>query len=235
MKSAIILCSGGLDSVTVAFSAQKSRKYDEMIVLFFDYGQKSLNVEEICSKKCAKKIGARFVKIGLGYLGKISKSLINSGEEHKLVKIRDLKDTSEESAAFYVPCRNLLFISNAMSFAEALGKGSYDIIVGFKNEGGEGYPDTSQEFVKKLGEVGRVSMKVKCNILAPLIKRDKEDIVLLAQKLGVKFRETFSCYVGGDAHCGTCLACRLRQEGFYWANVKDPTFYEKKLKDFRKA
>ena len=72
-------------------------------------------------------------------------------------------------------------------------------------------------------------------IIAPLIKKDKEEVVLLGKKLGVKFKETFSCYVGKGKHCGVCLACRLRQEGFYWANVRDPTKYKIKMKDFRRA
>ena len=66
------------------------------------------------------------------------------------------------------------------------------------------------------------------------IKKDKEDIVRLGKKLGVKFEDTFSCYIGvGENHCGACLSCRLRQEGFYWAGIRDPTKYEIKMKDSR--
>ncbi|MBI2046536.1 7-cyano-7-deazaguanine synthase [Candidatus Pacearchaeota archaeon] len=69
-------------------------------------------------------------------------------------------------------------------------------------------------------------------IIAPLIKKDKEDIILLGQRLGVNFRNTFSCYApkrkNALEHCGCCLACRLRQAGFYWAGVKDETEYKVK-------
>ena len=56
---------------------------------------------------------------------------------------------------------------------------------------------------------------------------DKEDIIKLGIELGVKFEETYSCYVGaGEKHCGKCLACMLRKEGFYWAGVEDSTSYK---------
>ena len=67
------------------------------------------------------------------------------------------------------------------------------------------------------------------------LEADKEEIISIGKKLGVDFKETTSCYIGKKEHCGFCLACRLRQEGFYWANIKDPTRYMKKMKDFRVA
>ena len=57
----------------------------------------------------------------------------------------------------------------------------------------------------------------------------------MKSKLNIDLSKTYSCYVGGKGHCGTCMACRLRQEAFYWANVKDPTFYREKAEDFRLA
>ncbi|MFH1290733.1 MAG: 7-cyano-7-deazaguanine synthase QueC, partial [Nanoarchaeota archaeon] len=226
MKSAIVLCSGGLDSVTTAFYIKKRLKYKKIFILFFNYGQRTLAIERKFSKLCAKEVDADFLEIDIENLGKISTSLLNSKKEHRRMKRGDLKDLREESEKWYVPCRNLVFLSYALALAESVNvKEKIDsyLFVGFKNEGRGGYPDTSQEFLDSLNKTARVSTIGKYKILAPLINKDKEDIVTLAKNLGVDFKKTFSCYTGSHKHCGTCLACKLRQEGFYWANVKDPT------------
>ena len=118
-----------------------------------------------------------------------------------------------------------------MSYALALGDADFvknkmksDIFVGFKNDGKETFPDTTPEFVSLMNKISLKTSENKGRVIAPLIKKDKEDIVLLGKKLGVDFKNTFSCYVG-KKHCGRCLACMLRKEGFYWSNTKDPTEY----------
>lgn len=237
MKNAIVLCSGGLDSVTTAYYVKKRLKYKDMIFLFFDYGQRTLNQERNSSKKCAKDLKAVFREIKLNELRKISNSLINKKTQAKKIKRKDLRDSSKESAKYYVPCRNTVFLIYSLALAESLfikNKKVYDIFVGFKCEGKEAYPDTTSEFVKKMNQLRKVSTSVQGKIIAPLIKKDKDEIVQLGKKLNVKFGDTYSCYIGANQkHCGYCLACRLRQEGFYWAGVKDPTQYKIKMKDFR--
>lgn len=237
MKKAIVLCSGGLDSVTTAYYVKKSG-YSNIIMLFFDYGQKTFIKERECSKKCAKNIGANFIEVDLKWLGKISYSLINKKGKINRISIKDLKNSNIESKRYYVPCRNSMFLMYALSIAESEfvnKKNKYDIFVGFKCEGKEAYADTTKEFVKEMNELAKISCSSEFKIIAPLIKKDKEDIIILGKSLGVDFKDTFSCYVGKNKHCGTCLACRLRQEGFYWANLKDPTEYKEKMKDFRRA
>ncbi|MBS3076668.1 7-cyano-7-deazaguanine synthase QueC [Candidatus Pacearchaeota archaeon] len=229
MKNAIVVCSGGLDSVTTAFLVKKKLNYKEVMLLFFNYGQRNYLMEKHCAESCARDTDAKFLEINLDYLSEISTSLLNSDEAHKRMTKGDLKDSKEESDKWYVPSRNLIFLSNALSLAESLMIKSgeiNDIFVGFKNEGREPFPDATQEFVDSLNKVSEVSTKGKFKILAPLLEMDKEDVVKTAEKLGVDFRKTFSCYVGDEKHCGTCLACRLRQQGFYWAGVEDPTEYE---------
>lgn len=228
-KNAIVICSGGLDSVVTAFYAKKKQNYAKIIILFFDYGQKSIKQEKKYSSLCAKSINAEFVEINLDWLGKISHSLINKPGKIKKLTRKDLKDTQTESNKFYVPGRNTLFISYALALADALWikkKEEYDILLGFKCEGKESYPDTTEEFVEKMNALAKRGYSKKNKVLAPLIKMDKEDIILLGQELGVDFKKTFSCYNPLKSNqCGFCLACKLRQEGFYWANIKDPTSY----------
>jgi len=221
MKNAIVLCSGGLDSVVTANYVKKCG-YQNIKILFFDYGQKTKNQEEKCSNKCALSLGAEFIKINLDWLGKISNSLINKGKEFNELSEIDLKNTKEESKNWYVPCRNIVFLSSALSLAESLG--GADIFVGFKLDAEGGYPDTTPEFVKRMNKVAEVCEN-KIKILAPLIEKDKEDIVALGKELKVNFKDTHSCYVS-DKHCGKCMACQLRKAGFKWANVKDNTEYK---------
>jgi len=229
MKNAIILCSGGLDSVVTAHYAKKRLNYKDIILLFFNYGQKTLNLERKYSKKCASDLSAEFMEIDLKWLGQISNSLINKKGKVKKLKKEDLKDTKKESEKFYVPCRNTVFLIHALALAESRyikTKKIYDLFVGFKCEGKESYPDTTKKFVREINNLARISCSYKFKLNAPLINKDKEEIVLLGKKLGVKFEDTYSCYVSQNNHCGRCLACKLRQAGFYWANVKDPTFYK---------
>jgi 7-cyano-7-deazaguanine synthase len=232
-KCAIVLCSGGLDSVTTAYYVKKKLKYEKIIILFFDYQQRSLVNERLASKKCARNLGGEFKEMKLGGLAEISGSLINKNSYIKEIKKSDLRNTKRESEKYYVPCRNLIFLSYAIALAESIytkKKIENDIFVGFKCEGKESYPDTTINFVNQINKVSQISCRGKFKIIAPLIKKDKEDIILLGKKLNVKFKETFSCYMSNNVgkHCGKCLACALRKAGFYWANEEDPTDYSRR-------
>jgi len=228
MKNALILCSGGLDSVTTAYYVKKKLDYNSIKLLFFNYGQRNLEAEEKCARACANELKAEFVEIPMPWLAKISTSLLNSDAKAKKLEREDLKDTNEESQKWYVPYRNTIFLTHALAFAESLRireKEDYDLFVGFKCEGSESYPDATKEFIEGINNLSRIASSKPFKTVAPLIEKDKEDIVLLAKSLNINFQETFSCYVGPTSHCGDCLACKLRQEGFHWANIEDPTVY----------
>ncbi|MBX4196775.1 7-cyano-7-deazaguanine synthase [Candidatus Pacearchaeota archaeon] len=226
MKDAIVLCSGGLDSVVTAHYAKKKLKYSNIIVLFFNYGQKSLNQERKCAKICARNLKAEFKEMALPELRNLSTSLIN--KKGKVKRVDKLKDTSKESKKWYVPGRNPLFIAHALSLADSLfiqDKRVYDIFLGFKCEGRESFPDATKDFLKKMNALAS-SYSKPFKVIAPFIEKDKEDIIVLGNELKVDFRNTSSCYVGKNMHCGSCLACMLRKQGFYWANIRDPTQYQ---------
>ncbi len=236
MKNAIILCSGGLDSSVCAHYVKKRLNYENLIILFFNYKQRTLKQERKSAKRIAKELKANFMEINLEELSKISTSMINKTEKAKSITRKELKDTKKESEKYYVPCRNTVFLVYALALAESLyikQRKTYDIFTGFKCEGKEAYPDTTVKFVKEMNNLRKVSTGVKGKIIAPLINLDKEDIVLLGEKLKVDLKKTYSCYIDNSKHCGTCLACRLRQEGFYWAGIKDKTRYKIKMKDYR--
>src|SRR3989344_8983870 len=226
MKNAKVLCSGGLDSVVTAHYVKKVLRYSSIVILFFDYKQKNYKAERRSALKCAKDLKGDFREIKLNELSKLSASLINIKGVVRKIRRNDLKDTKNESKKWYVPCRNLMFLSYALALIESnfiKDKRKRDIFVGFKNEGKENFPDTTKGFVNLMNRLSLKTTENKGRIIAPLIKKNKEDIILLGKKLGIDFKKTFSCYINEKVHCGTCLACRLRREGFYWANVTDPT------------
>lgn len=236
-KLAIVLCSGGLDSVITAFYVKKILKYNEVSILFFNYGQKQITAERKASKTCAKNLKANFLEFNLEILKNISANLDKKSKSHQ-VTLADLKNTKKQSNAWYFPCRNIIFLTYAITFAESIllkNHGKSNIFVGFKCEGNDSYPDATITFVKQLNRLSKIATKGKFRIFAPLIHKDKEDIIKLGKKLDVDFKKTFSCYTGKRYHCGHCLACRLRQEGFYWANIKDPTKYIKLMPDSRSS
>lgn len=228
-RKAIILCSGGLDSVVTSFYVKKRLGYNKIKILFFNYGQKAIMEERKYSLECAQNIGAEFMEVNMSWLAEISDSLINKDGRISKLRRKDLKNTSKESEKFYVPCRNTLFINYAIAIAESYfvkNKDLWDIFVGFKCEGKESYPDTTKRFVAEINRLAKISCLGKFRILAPMIEKDKEDIILIGKKLGVDFRRTISCYSPKNKkHCGFCLACKLRKEGFYWANIEDNSSY----------
>ena len=94
--------------------------------------------------------------------------------------------------------------------------------MGFKCEGKEPYPDTTVKYVRVMNQLAQTTSAGKAQIYAPLIRKDKEEIIRFGTKLGVDFAQTVSCYNAKKRACGTCLACMLRKEGFYWAGMEDP-------------
>ena len=116
MKNAIILCSGGLDSVVTAYFVKD--KYKKLKFLFFDYGQRALKEEEFYAKKIADKLNAEFTKIKLNWLGEISTALLNKKSKIKRTTEKDLEE-KDDLLTWWVPCRNSIFLINALAFSES--------------------------------------------------------------------------------------------------------------------
>lgn len=235
MKNAIILVSGGLDSAVTAHYAKQHLHYDVIKFIFFDYGQRALAEERSCCDALAKNIGAEVTVVDLRWLGSISTAALNNADDAPKTSENDLEDGKNDILLWWVPCRNAIFLMSAIAHAESeflKHKQRFDILIGLKNEGQVHMKDTTPAFVLKVNELAEeATHHGGYEILAPLIEKDKTEVIALGKSLGVPFQKTYSCYVENGfqnnvpIHCGTCLNCMLRKKGFYWAGVEDPSVY----------
>ena len=224
MKKAIAVLSGGLDC-TVASSVY-DRDY-EIHAITFDYGQKAFKRELEASREICKKMNWSHEVIDLPWLSKISTSSLNTSEEIPEVSEADLDDiekSSESASSVWVPARNTVFTSIALSYAESIG--AEIIIVGWNGEEGSTFPDNSKKYMEKFNELIDVGSPDKIKIEAPAIDLNKEEIIELGVKVGAPMELSYSCYKGGDKHCGVCESCMRRRRAFENLNVKDLTEYE---------
>ena len=221
-KKAIILLSGGLDSITVLALA-KQQGY-ECYALSFDYGQRH-NAELIAASQIAAHYQVKdhkIIKLGLGAIGGSALT-----DEHIAVP-----NTPQEGIPVtYVPARNTIFLSFALGWAEVVE--AHDIFIGVNAVDYSGYPDCRPEFISAFQHLANLATKAgvegeSVKIHTPLIDLSKAEIIKQGQALNVDYRMTVSCYsADSDGHaCGVCDACRLRKVGFEEAGCVDPTRYQ---------
>jgi len=218
-KRAVVLLSGGLDSATTLYWALD--KGYEAFCLIFDYGQRhKREIEQ--AKKISRKANCKYnvVKIELPWKGS---SLLD--RKVPIPEDRGFSEMVKGIPSTYVPARNTIFLSMALSFAEAIG--AEEIFIGAHQFDSSGYPDCRPEFYKAFGEVIKMGTKAghdkrDISIKTPLINRTKTQIVKIGSRLNVPFELTWSCYRGGKYPCGRCDSCRLRAKGFKEAGLSDP-------------
>ena len=212
MKKAISVFSGGLDC-TVATCV-----YDndyEIHAITFNYGQKAFAQELKASKKICEEMGWTHEVIDLPWLSDISNSSLNTDDNIPEVSEDDLDDldkSSETASNVWVPARNTVFTSIALSYAESIG--AEIIIVGWNNEEGLTFPDNSEEFLNEFNELIKVGSPDKIRIEAPAINLNKEELVELGVKVGAPMKLSYSCYKGEDEPCGVCESCVRRNRAF---------------------
>jgi len=216
-KRAIVLLSGGLDSATALYIA-KNKGY-KITCLIFDYGQRHRKEIE-AAKRIAREAENPYcvgkIKFPWGGSSLLGKEKI---PEHGKFLSKNIPST-------YVPARNIIFLSFALSFAEAIK--AKVVFIGAHSQDYSGYPDCRPEFLNAfrmaaaLGTAAGVSKK-GVKIIAPLINKNKSDIIKLGIKLKVPYKYTWSCYEGGRIPCGKCDSCYYRAKGFREAGIPDPS------------
>jgi 7-cyano-7-deazaguanine synthase len=225
LKSAVLLLSGGLDSVTLLALAV-SEGY-AVHALSFDYGQRH-RAELEQAPQLAKRYGAAsHHTIRLDPLP-LRHSALTGGGALDLDRKRD--EIGGGLPASYVPARNLIFLSMAVAYAEMLPARA--IFIGVNSLDYSGYPDCRKEFIEAFvyaANLGTTAADTGCNftIQTPLMHLTKAEIIRLGISLGVDYSETVTCYQadGFGRACGHCDACILRRDGFAQAGVADPTRY----------
>lgn len=220
MKSAVVLLSGGLDSMVCAALARESGF--SVVALTIDYNQRH-RVELRSAEAIATALADRHVILPLDLRAFGGSALTDDLEVPKAGLVPGIPIT-------YVPARNTIFLSLALGLAEA--SGSRDIFIGVNALDYSGYPDCRPEFVDEFQRLASVATKAGVEgegfeIHTPLLHLTKAQISLEAERLGLDAGLSHSCYdpLPDGRHCGRCDACRLRAKGFIEAGLHDPTAY----------
>ena len=221
-KRALVIASGGLDSTVAA--TKLLREGWEVTLLHFNYRHKAEEREREAVRKIAEYLNVPVIEVDTDLFKMIGHTtLLKEGGE--IVKERK----GEEGAEFaheWVPARNLIFYSVAIAIAEAHG---YDAVAsGINLEEAGAYPDNEMEFVRMLGKVApyAVGPNKRVEILMPVGNLVKHEIVRLGVEIGAPLHLTWSCYEGGQKHCGRCGPCYMRKWAFKINGLKDPVEYE---------
>lgn len=218
MSLSVCLLSGGLDSCVAAAWARD--RGDDLVCLTARYGQ--IHDREIeAARDVADALDADHlvVDLPLGAFG--GSSLLGEGE----IEDRELDRIGEGIPSTYVPARNTVLIAVAASLAET--RQADRIVVGANARDYSGYPDCRPEYLEAMERALELGTRRGVEgdgveIVAPVLELDKAGIVQLGVDLDAPLQHTWSCYRGGEAPCGACDACKLREKGFAEAGIEDP-------------
>ncbi len=216
MKDSVIIVSGGMDSITLLYD-----KKDEIALgISFNYGSNHNEREIPFAKMHCERLGIKHITIDLGFMHQYFKSSLLEGAD----AIPEGHYAADNMKSTVVPFRNGIMLSIAIGIAESnkLKK------VFIANHGGDHtiYPDCRPEFIKAIDEAAEAGTFVDVRVVAPYTNITKGQIAEIGKKLGIDYAETWSCYKGGEKHCGKCGTCVERKEALAEAGIEDTTEYE---------
>lgn len=213
----IVLLSGGMDSVTALHHA--AREHEIAGALSFDYGSKHNACEIPCAAAQCAALGVPHTVIALPFMNEhFTSDLLQSGGD-----VPDGHYAEENMKRTVVPFRNGILLSIAAGFAES--REAEGLVIAAHAGDHAIYPDCREEYMLAMADAIRLGTYAGIQVLRPFIHLTKAQIAARGAELGVDFRQTWSCYKGGEIHCGTCGTCVERREAFLLAGVKDPTAY----------
>ena len=229
-QNAVVLLSGGLDSVTCLYWAKAN--YANVTAVSFNYGQRH-NSELNAAKKIAAtaQVNHRIIDIDLAQLG--GSALTDASLVVPDAKQTDFSDNQHNDSIpiTYVPARNTIFLSYALALAEVTQSNA--IVIGVNAVDYSGYPDCRPEYIAAFEKMANLATKAgvmgnHLHIATPLLHLSKAEIIKLGVSLGVDYALTVSCYRADSEGraCGHCDSCFLRQQGFLQAEIDDPTIYQ---------
>ena len=216
MKNSVIIVSGGMDSITLLYD----HKDEIALGISFDYGSNH-NAREIpFAKMHCERLGIKHITINLDFMHQYFKSSLLDGAE----AIPEGHYADDNMKSTVVPFRNGIMLSIAIGIAESNNLDQVFIA----NHGGDHtiYPDCRPEFINAIDAAATAGTYNNVKVVAPYTKITKSDIARIGKKLGIDYTETWSCYKGGEVHCGKCGTCVERKEALAEAGIDDKTIYE---------
>src|ERR1700693_3122418 len=225
-RKAVVLLSGGMDSCVTAAIASQSH---QLALLHASYGQRTEARERRAFEEIADFYGVKDrLMIRLDSFAQIGGSALTD----RKIAVPESSDSavhSSEVPITYVPFRNAHFLSAAVSWAEVIGANA--IFVGAVAEDSSGYPDCRPEYYRAFAELVRQGTRTetRIEIMTPVIKMRKSEIVRRGTELEAPLGLTWSCYQFEDEACGTCDSCRLRLGAFAQAGISDPIAYRARV------
>lgn len=215
-KDSVIIYSGGLDSTTLLYE-ERGRI---ALAVTFDYGSNHAAREIACARWHCEHLGIEHLVIDLAFIGKYFDSSLTAGAD----AIPEGNYDDENMRSTVVPFRNGIMLSVACGLAES--RGLRRVLIA--NHGGDHaiYPDCRPGFISAIDAATQAGTYNHVQVVAPYTNLTKGDIVKRGAALGVDYAATYSCYCGGELHCGRCATCTERKEAFRQAGVPDPTEYE---------
>ncbi len=216
MKDTLMVLSGGMDSTTMLY------EYADRIALAvnFVYGSNHNARELECARYHCDRLGIELVVVDFAFVGKLFNSSLLSGAD----AIPEGDYDSENMKSTVVPFRNGIMLAAAAGLAESRGLAA----VMLANHSGDHaiYPDCREDFIKAMAAAISEGTYEHIRLEAPYTNITKTQIAVRGKELGVDYSHTYSCYKGGEKHCGKCGTCRERREALREAGIPDPTIYE---------
>lgn len=216
MKDALIVLSGGMDSVTLLHD-----KIDSIaLAVNFIYGSNHNQRELECARLHCAQLGVELLEIHLDFMGEYFHSSLLEGAD----AIPEGNYEDENMRSTVVPFRNGIMLATAAGLAESRGLKA----VMLANHSGDHtvYPDCRPEFIKAMGAAISAGTYENLELRAPYTNLSKTEIAKIGKSLGIDYSTTYSCYKGGENHCGVCGTCRERRESLAMAGIDDKTIYE---------
>jgi 7-cyano-7-deazaguanine synthase len=216
-KKVVVLCSGGMDSVACLY--ETARNHQAVHSLSFHYGSKHNDREIPFARLHSEKLGIPHSVVRLDFIAEqFESALLAKGGE--IPKGHYEEESMKQTV---VPFRNGIMLSIAAGFAES--KGAEALAIAAHSGDHAIYPDCREGFMAAIADAIRLGTYAGIEVLRPFIAMDKSRIAARGAELGVDFLQTWSCYVGGETHCGECGTCVERREAFLLAGLPDPTRY----------
>ncbi len=248
-RPAVVLTSGGVDSVTTAYYVKHRLGAPKMLLVFADYHQRTYEYEKACIISVGRELKSPVKLIDLGWLGELSTSLLTKPNlpipETKEEDLWDARKAENRILKWWDVVRNLQLVTVGLAHAESMDLSSYltadrrdvwDVYIGIRRETPVAMKDNTPEFLNLMDRVAQQSTHFgDYHVRAPLITYDKDAVVKLGAELGVPWEHTYSCYTGAGfkevdgaelpVHCGYCSNCKRRKLAFLQAGIHDPSVY----------